>query len=94
MTEKIGIISDIHGNYEYLKIVVEQLLSENVSHFIFVGDIITDFPKTRKIVDLVRKLEKLYKVDFVLGNREKDMIEGQKGKKTLGMKSIKMELYY
>lgn len=81
MTEKIGIISDMHGNYEYLKIVVEQLLSENVSRFIFVGDIVTDFPGTKKIMHLVRKLEKLYKVDFVLGNRDKDMIERQQGKR-------------
>ncbi len=78
MIEKVGIISDIHGNYYYLKKVIEQLLEEKVTHFIFLGDMITDFPYTKEIIKLIRNLEKLYKVDIILGNREKDMIRKDK----------------
>ena len=70
---KIGIISDIHGNTEALKKVIEEL-DGKVEKIICLGDMISGTPKSEQVVKLIMDLKD--KVIAVRGNRENYIIEG------------------
>ncbi|MHC4598946.1 MAG: metallophosphoesterase family protein [Planctomycetota bacterium] len=53
---KYGIFGDIHGNFEALEAVVEQLKSHGVEKFICVGDIVGYGANPVECVNLVREL--------------------------------------
>ena len=40
MSSKIGILSDIHGNYNALKAVINKARKNKITSFIFCGDLI------------------------------------------------------
>ena len=44
MTRKIGIFSDVHGNYTALKAVYEDALALGVDDFWFLGDLFSPGP--------------------------------------------------
>ena len=70
---KLGLISDVHGNGDYLEIVIKEMLNKGVNGFLFVGDMITDFQDTKKIMNIIKNLQIKYPVISILGNREIDM---------------------
>jgi predicted phosphodiesterase len=57
---KIGILADIHGHVENLRIAIELLRRERVDQFVVLGDVICDRKltnsRTRIIVQLDQKL--------------------------------------
>lgn len=52
---KIAVISDLHGNLEALKKVLEDIKNRNVSKIICLGDIIAKGSHPNECIDLVRK---------------------------------------
>ena len=66
MSSKIGILSDIHGNYSALKAVINKARKNKITSFIFCGDLIGYYYEPKKCLDLLSKL----KVDYIKGNHE------------------------
>ena len=77
--DKIGIISDIHGNGSFLEEIIKEMLNQGVNRFLVLGDLFTDFQESTKIFSLFKKLEEQYPVDYCYGNRDIDFIEREKG---------------
>lgn len=68
---KIAIITDIHGNSVALKEVVKDAKENKVDDFVFLGDLINDFPFGNETLEIVKSLS-----DKVLkGNKEQYLIE-------------------
>lgn len=53
--EKIAIISDIHGNLEALKSVIEDIKERNIDKIFCIGDIVAKGTHQQECVDLIRK---------------------------------------
>ena len=53
--EKIAIISDIHGNLEALKSVIEDIKERNIDKIFCMGDIVAKGTHQQECVDLIRK---------------------------------------
>lgn len=52
---RIAIISDIHGNYQALKAVIDDIEQKNINYIICLGDIIGKGINSRKCIDLVKE---------------------------------------
>ena len=64
---KYAIISDIHGNYPALKIVIEDALKNGAQYFLFVGDYCISVPWPGEVVDAIRAMDNAH---VVRGNEE------------------------
>ena len=53
--DKIAIISDIHGNLEALKTVLEDIKKRNITRIFCLGDIIAKGTHQQECVDLIRE---------------------------------------
>lgn len=71
---KIGIISDIHGNLNALKAVLEEFYNKNVDKIICLGDLIGGAPMSNEVIEEIMKNKK--EIIVVMGNRERYIIEG------------------
>ena len=49
MSNKIGILSDIHGNYDALEAVLKRAKKEKIDRFIFCGDLIGYYYEPKKM---------------------------------------------
>lgn len=54
MNNRIAIISDIHGNLEALKVVLNDIKERNISHIICIGDIIAKGIHQHECLDLIK----------------------------------------
>ena len=72
---KIGVLSDIHANYDALKIVLERLRGENVDTLIVAGDSVGYYYSARKVFDALLS----FTVYHVLGNHEIDLLNCRTG---------------
>ena len=68
----IGIISDIHGNYEALKTVLAELDQMNVSEVICLGDVVGYYSQVNECCDELRKRQ----IRCVMGNHDWYMAGG------------------
>ncbi len=71
---KIGIISDIHGNYDALFSVLQKAKKESVDHLLILGDIVGYYYHPDKILNLLSH----WSFDMIRGNHERileDLIE-------------------
>ncbi|MDY0360990.1 MAG: metallophosphoesterase family protein [Desulforegulaceae bacterium] len=66
MNDKIAILSDIHGNYEALKAVFEDMENQNICEAISLGDNIGYGPEPNQVVNALN----LKSIPSVLGNHE------------------------
>ncbi len=73
---KVAIISDIHGNSVALKAVVKDAKENNVDDFIFLGDLVNDFPFGNETLEIVKSLSN----KVLKGNKEQYLIEYDKEK--------------
>lgn len=64
---KYAIISDIHGNYPALKLVMEDALAHGAQEFLFVGDYCMSAPWS---IDVARVLRETENARIVRGNEE------------------------
>ena len=63
---KVAIISDIHGNYEALKAVYEDIKSSNIDGIFCLGDLIGYGPESERVVEFI--IDK--GIPCILGNHE------------------------
>lgn len=64
---KYAIISDIHGNYPALKLVIEDALHQGAQQFLFVGDYCISIPWPREVVETIRAMDNVH---IIRGNEE------------------------
>lgn len=64
---KYAIISDIHGNYPALKLVIEDAVEQGAQQFLFVGDYCISIPWPGEVVETIRTMTNAY---VVRGNEE------------------------
>lgn len=69
--DSIYIIGDVHGCYNTLCSLIEQLPDKYDSKICFVGDLIDRGPNSKQVIDLVKK----HDYDCILGNHEKLCID-------------------
>ena len=63
---KIGVISDIHGNYDALVEVLKKAKKEEVEHLLILGDIVGYYYHPDKILELLSE----WSFDMIKGNHE------------------------
>jgi len=68
----IAVISDIHGNYEALKSVLEEIDKCNVSKIYCLGDVVGYYSQVNECCDELRERS----IDCLLGNHDWYMISG------------------
>ena len=69
---KIGIISDIHGNYEALKSVLRELDGMNISKVYCLGDVVGYFTQINECCEELRKRD----IPCIMGNHDWYMAGG------------------
>jgi putative phosphoesterase len=69
---RIGIISDIHGNYEALKVVLARLDSLNVQRIICLGDVVGYYSQVNECCDALRERN----INCLMGNHDWYMAGG------------------
>ena len=75
---KVAIITDIHGNSVALKAVVKDAKENNVDDFVFLGDLVNDFPFGNETLEIVKSLSN----KVLKGNKEQYLIEYDEEKYT------------
>jgi predicted phosphodiesterase len=69
---KIGIISDIHGNYEALKTVLAELDAMNITEIYCLGDVVGYYSQVNECCDELRKRN----IPCLMGNHDWYMASG------------------
>ena len=69
---RIAVFSDLHGNYQATKAILEDINKNNYDDIICLGDIIGIGPKSKETLELVLNSN----VDIVLGNHDLYYING------------------
>lgn len=77
---RIALISDVHGNYIALETVLSHVRRTGVDGIAFLGDYVTDFPGSRRVLDMVRAADKEWQCWILRGNREDYLIDHRRGK--------------
>ena len=75
----IYIISDIHGNYEALKVFFSSIKKNKKDQIYCLGDIVGYYYQANECLNLLRK----HKVIVIKGNHEINFIKSMKNKKIL-----------
>ena len=68
----IGIISDIHGNYEALKVVLNDLDAKGISKIYCLGDVVGYYTQVNECCEVLRDR----KIECLIGNHDWYMIVG------------------
>lgn len=69
---KVAVFSDIHGNYEALKTIIEDIKINNYDEIICLGDVVGLGPNPKECLDLIRNNN----IILLLGNHELYCIKG------------------
>lgn len=72
---KIGVISDIHSNFDALKACLDHMEKENITEYILLGDYVSDTADTVKTMETIYDLKQKYSVSMLRGNREEYMLD-------------------
>lgn len=72
---RLALISDIHGNHVALNAVLEHVRKTGVDGIVFMGDYVTDFPGSHKVLEMVRAAMNEWKCWVLKGNREDYLID-------------------
>ena len=72
---KLALISDIHGNYKALEAFLNYIENKEIDRIICLGDMVTDSPNPRKVLDMIYGMAKTYPTTFIRGNREQYLID-------------------
>lgn len=79
---RIALISDIHGNHMALKAVLDHVRGTGVDGIAFLGDYVTDFPGSHKVLEMVRAAANEWKCWVLKGNREDYLLDYRHGRTT------------
>jgi len=69
---KIGLISDIHGNYEALKAVLGELDAMDISEIYCLGDVVGYYPQINECCDALKSRQ----ISSIMGNHDWYMASG------------------
>jgi len=69
---KIGLISDIHGNYEALKAVLGELDAMHISEIYCLGDVVGYYPQINECCDALKSRQ----IPTIMGNHDWYMASG------------------
>lgn len=69
---KIAVFSDLHGNYQATKAILEDIKGNSFDEIICLGDIIGIGPKSKETLELILNS----KIDIVLGNHDLYYVKG------------------
>jgi predicted phosphodiesterase len=78
--KRIALISDIHGNFVSLKVVLADIEQQNVNEIIFLGDAATLGPQPHEVLYLLRQLG----CPCIIGNHETYLFKPSLGKAYMG----------
>ena len=67
---KIAVISDIHGNLEAMKAVVEDIKNEGCKKIFCLGDLAMAGPMPKETIDYVRNLDREFEFEIIQGNTD------------------------
>jgi len=68
---RLAIISDIHGNYEALKAVVNDIRSSTADKIVCLGDVATLGPQPNEVIQLLRSMD----CSSITGNHESALFD-------------------
>src|SRR6185436_4311139 len=88
--QNTAVVGDVHGCFDELQALLEQLNLKSSDRLIFVGDLILKGPHNLQVLEEVRRL----KAQVVMGNYELVFLEALAGKRpmTKEMAGLKQEL--
>jgi len=69
------VIGDIHGCYESLKRLIDNIPLSTNDKLIFLGDYIDRGPNSKEVIDFLIQLSKNYECIFVRGNHEQMLLD-------------------
>lgn len=75
---RFAIFSDIHGNIYALEECMKYIERNNIDAIIWLGDYITDIPKSHEVIEYIKEINKKYINYMIRGNRENYIIEYHK----------------
>lgn len=67
---KIAVISDIHGNLEAMKSIVEDIKNEGCEKIFCLGDLAMAGPMPKETIDFVRNLKNEFDFEIIQGNTD------------------------
>ena len=67
---KIGVLSDIHGNYVALERCMDFALEQNINTFIFLGDYVGELDYPERAMKMIYEIKEKYNCTFIKGNKE------------------------
>lgn len=73
---KLGVLSDIHGNYEAFKTCIDYLKKREVDAFVLLGDYVGELPCPEKSLELLKNLQKENNCYIIRGNKEDYILQG------------------
>ncbi|MEZ4872075.1 MAG: metallophosphoesterase family protein [Bdellovibrionales bacterium] len=73
--KKLFAIGDIHGCFEQLQLLVEQLPLDENSELVFLGDYVDRGPYSKQVIDYIIELKSKYNVTCLRGNHEQMMLD-------------------
>ncbi len=73
---RIGVLTDIHGNAEALKVCLAHLESCGVDAYFFLGDYMGELPDVKETFEIIRSLQKEKECHIVKGNKEDYQLMG------------------
>ena len=67
---KVAVISDIHGNLEALKSVLDDINSSGIKRLLVLGDLALMGPEPEETVTFIKQLASEYDIDIIQGNTD------------------------
>lgn len=74
----IAALADVHGNYLALKACLDYAKRRGATHYLFLGDYVTDHPYPQRVMEQLYEMERRCRCRFIRGNREDYMVNYQK----------------
>lgn len=76
---KIGLMSDMHGNYPAFRACFDDALQRGADSFLFLGDYVSDLAQPQETLDLLYEIRNTFPAVCLRGNRERYMLEREMG---------------
>lgn len=76
---KYLLLADIHGNIFALEECMKRLSNDAFDEIIFLGDYVSDVPRSHEVIEYIRKCQNEYKCHTIIGNREERVLSYIKG---------------
>lgn len=70
----VAVLADVHGNSPALRACLDYAGRRGATHYLFLGDYITDHPYPERTLALLRQTAKSHPCRFIRGNREEYML--------------------